>query len=387
MALALAMAPVLWRRAAALARKRMEEIMPITQEERQAEIDAIHAEHAMAMRRLEMKIEAAKERSTQDMVESTRLREEIRLLKDQCAERDRNIAALQEEHENLTNLLSEGEAERAAISKTLAQTERTLKETQAEVEKLSRLYEVASLTGSALQVQLAAREADIERLNDTIKLTRHQRKEAERAMREAMSDRTRAEEALRMERERIPELERRIETLMTSLSTREEVLERQAKEIARLKQRINPNAASGAEEMDEAKARLEMKVADLSMQVSAFLEGGETPAKGRKQGRKSENERLRLRLAALTRENKKLRAELAAGGRLTTSNHDADTLRDRISDLAAEVVNAVALAEGLDSPIEKALAQATAKTCNGRNAPLSLAERVKALREGPAAAE
>ena len=50
--IALIVAPMVWRRAVALTRKRIEASMPLTQAEIQADKDRMRAEFAMATRRL-----------------------------------------------------------------------------------------------------------------------------------------------------------------------------------------------------------------------------------------------------------------------------------------------------------------------------------------------
>ncbi|WP_159587117.1 hypothetical protein [Chelativorans xinjiangense] len=388
-ALALAVAPALWRRAGVLARKRIEASMPLSREELQAEIDAVRAGYAMTTRRLEMKAEAIKKKAAQDLVEINVQREEARRLGEECAARDEALAALQARHDDIARQLSEREAGMKALSAKLPAAERSLAERTAEVEELSRLYEESSLIASSHQVELVAREADIERLNDTITRLRNEAREADRARRAAASEKTKVEEALNVARKRSEELERKLERMMTNLSTRDERLERQEKEIARLKRKIR-EAAGGDDgrssllvDAEEAKARLEMQVADLSLQISTLLaqeggEGGEMST-----ARKSEVERLQSRLAALMRENKKLRAAIAAAD----EGPGDDALREQISSLAAEVVNMAAALEGPGSPIEKALSELPPAPPEDEIRPPSLADRVRTLREGSAPAE
>ncbi|WP_163268843.1 hypothetical protein [Chelativorans alearense] len=387
-ALALAVAPALWRRAGVLTRKRIEASMPLSREELQAEIDAVRAEYAMTTRRLEMKAEAIKKKAAQDLVEINAQREEARRLGEECAAREEALAAVQARHDDIARQLSEREAELKALSVKLPAAETSLAERKAEVEELSRLYEESSLIASSHQVELVAREADIERLNDTITRLRNEAKEADRARRAATSEKTKVEEALNVARKRSGELEHKLERMMTDLSTRDERLERQEKEIARLKRKIREAAGgdSGSSpivDAEEAKARLEMQVADLSLQLSTLLaqeggEGGEMST-----ARKSEVERLQSRLAALMRENKKLRAAIAAA----EEGPGDDALREQISGLAAEVVNMAAALEGPGSPIEKALSEPPPAPPADEIRPPSLADRVRTLREGSAPAE
>ena len=80
-----------------------------------------------------------------------------------------------------------------------------------------------------------------------------------------------------------------------------------------------------------------------------------------------DRDRLEARLTALTRENKKLRTDLAAHERSKVEDWSDERrgnalLREQINDLAAEVVSLTATLEGPDSPITKALAAPHAET-------------------------
>jgi len=385
-ALALAVAPALMRRAGELTRRRIEASLPMSREEMQAEVDAARAEHAMAVRRLEMKTEAIKKKSAQDMVEINRLRDEVRSLEEQNDERDEAVAKLEAERNDLGARLAEREAEINSMEAKLADVERQLAERQGEVEELSRHYEEASLTSSSRQVELVGREAEIERLNDTVNLLRTQRKEVDRNMREAMTERAQLEEAVRVERKRSADFERKLERMMSTLSSREEKLDHQEREIARLKQKLREGNGSGngdtslIAKAEQEKERLQLQVADLSLQLSSLLSADGETRPTQPAARKSEVERLQSRLSTLMRENKKLRAELAAA---SSSSEGDEALRDRISSLAAEVVHLTAALEGPDSPIDKALSQPI-EAAEGER-PQSLADRVKSLRESSGA--
>lgn len=385
-ALALMAAPALWRRAGKHERKRIEASMPLSRDELQAEIDAVRAEYAMAMRRLEMKAEAVKKKAAQDLVEINLLREQVHSLEIRCAEGDEALAGLSAERDDLAARLKEAEQEGRVQAARLREAAEKLAEREREVEELSRRYEEASLTASSRQIELVARESEIDNLNEMLGILRSQRKEADRTMREAVSEKVQSDNMLQLERERVAELEGKVERLMTELSTREDRLERQESEIARLKQKLRGTAGGrkGREpDADEERLRLEAQVAELSQKLSTLLAGADdsTPNDEPPALRKPEMERLQARLSALLRENKKLRAELAASAAAQQETGD-EMLRERISNLAAEVLSMAAALQGPDSPIEKALSGLPAETGGeGKERRMSLAERVRALRK------
>ncbi len=100
---------------------------------------------------------------------------------------------------------------------------------------------------------------------------------------------------------------------------------------------------------------------------------------------------LEERLGVLTRENKKLRSDLAGYERTKSEDWNEERrenalLREQINDLAAEVITMTAALEGPDSPIVKALAAAPEKPADPRDKITSLADRVKALQKAAASA-
>ena len=383
-ALVLLVAPAFWRRAVRLTRESLEASMPLSGEELQARIDSVRAEHAMEMRRLEMKAEAIKKKAAQDLVEITRHREEANDLRKACRERDDALVALQSRHDDLNARLVASEETVRKLEARMATTDDQLSERMAEVDELSRLYEESSLTASTRQIELVNRESDMERLNETIVRLRNERNEAERAMKEAQRGKIDMEEAFAAERKRVAGLERKIERMMTTLSNRDEKLERREKEVERLKEQIkagggDSQASDRLTELEAERARLEIEVADLSLQLSSAGGGNDGQKNGKRRTGKAELERLQSRLTALTRENKKLRTRVAAASEETPGD---DVLREQIAGLAAEVVGITAALEGPDSPIDKALSAPDADAKGDGTARPSLAERVRALKDG-----
>ncbi|MEQ9246022.1 MAG: hypothetical protein RLO21_08540, partial [Nitratireductor sp.] len=132
--------------------------------------------------------------------------------------------------------------------------------------------------------------------------------------------------------------------------------------------------------------RLSRELADKSLQLRTLLAdaGGRTAAPAKPS--EAEQDKLKTRISRLLQENKKLRGELsekkrngkAAPARAQAAGQSDDALREQIHSLAAEVVSLTAALEGGDTPIADLLKQEDAA---GEGRPLSLAERVRALRD------
>ncbi|MBY8917556.1 hypothetical protein KUG85_16265 [Nitratireductor sp. L1-7-SE] len=392
--LALLLAPLVWRRAVRLTTKRIEASMPLSANELEAEKDRLRASHAMAARRLEMNIETLNRKTSSQLVELARLSDEARQLAEERDAQDRVIADLRDETEKQRAAL----AENAAIISTL---ETRLDEAVSELEvrgtalmELNDRYEEERLLASSRQIEMVARETELRKVEDDLAELRRDRKDAIRAGRDAEAARKEAEAGLKVAEKRNADLQKKMESQMRALYENEEKLERREAEIARLRKEMN--AASEASLSDQATRRLmeaeaesdrlSRELADKSLQLRTLLAdvGGRTAAPAKPS--EAEQDKLKTRISRLLQENKKLRGELsekkrngkAAPARARAAGQSDDALREQIHSLAAEVVSLTAALEGGDTPIVDLLKQEEAA---GEGRPLSLAERVRALRD------
>ena len=370
--LALMVAPAIWRRAVALTRKRVEASVPLTLAEIQADKDRNRAEFAMATRRLEMNIKTLREKSAEQLVEINRGREQLKAIA--VERRDKNQALSELEVKN--EALRQREEQLQRLSERLAQTERMLEKRALELEKLEHMYDDASFSSSSRQIELVARESELEKLASDISVLRSQRKEADRRNQEIVAEGKVLHDALKAEKKRTGELDKKIERLLATLADREDKLDRREKEVARLRERSKgeavgstPAALLVGAQNNETEASLKRDEIDKAI---ARLDG--------------DRERLEARLATLARENKRLKSDLAALEKFKSENgNDARlasaALREQMNDLAAEVVNLTVKLDGPDSPIAKALAAPQ----EVRSGLTSLADRVRALQKAPSA--
>ncbi|CAH2404486.1 hypothetical protein [Mesorhizobium escarrei] len=366
--LALLIVPAIWRRAVMLTRKRVEGAMPLTLAEIQAEKDRIRAEFAMATRRLEMSVKSLREKSAEQLVEIGRGREALKELALERKDKQQALSELEAKGEDLRQRKDQLQL----LSDRLAQTEHALEKRVLELKKLEHMYDDASFSSSSRQIELVARESELQKLADDISVLRGQRKEADRRQQEIAAESKAARDALKAEKKRTGELDKKIERLLATLADREDKLERREKEIVRLREKLksesveNPSAVRlvGAQ---SSRADAAVKDDDDTQKVIAKLD--------------SDRERLEARLTELARENKKLETDLAAFEASKSEGGDdapaSAALREQMSDLAAQVVALTAKLDGPESPIAKALAAPNP----GGSGERSLADRVRALQE------
>jgi chromosome segregation ATPase len=397
--LALMVAPAIWRRAVLLTRKRIEASVPLSVNEIQADKDRMRAEFAMSTRRLEMSIKSFREKAAGQIIEINKNRDELRRLAEERDEKNESLTRLESSASELRNELRRREEQLQQINYKLIDAEKLIEERAFEMEKMGRMYDEASFSSSSRQIELVARETEVERLSNDVSDLRDQRKEAERKVREAQAEAKQAQDELKLEKRKAGELEAKIERLMANLSDREEKLDRREAELERLRDQIKAEGNTEAElnaaltEAQEAKVKLEAEVADLTLQMSTLLSsatGGDVEKAMAKLN--EDRKRLEERLTALVRENKKLRYDVDGLERTKAEDWDEERrenalLREQINDLAAEVVNLTMMLDGPNSPIRTALSQNGAESAASAatGAIISLADRVRALQKAAAA--
>ncbi|TPI21470.1 hypothetical protein [Mesorhizobium sp. B4-1-1] len=356
-------APAVWRRAVVLTRRRLEASLPLTPAEIQADKDRVRAEYAMTTRRLEITVKNLQEKAAEQLVEIGRGREALKELAVEKKDKNQALSDLQAKNAELR----QREEDLHRLSEKHVQTERALEKRALEVQKLEQMYDDASFSSSNRQIELVARESELEKLASDIALLKGQRKEADRRNQEVASESKAAREALKAEKKKTAELDKKVERLLATLADREEKLDRREKDIAQMRERSKENAANGVAQLA---AGTDTKGDNVDKAI-ARLEG--------------DRERLEARLTALARENKRLKTDLAASGTaMPEAAGDARSgagLREQMNELAAEVVNLTMKLDGPDSPIAKALAGEGQQ--NGRG--VSLADRVRALQKAGSA--
>jgi chromosome segregation ATPase len=112
--------PAVWRRAVRLTRKRIEAATPITLAEFRADKDQLRAEFALSTRRLEMNVEALRQRLSEQLGDVSRKRSDLASLR---SERDEHMAAVRELEERervLRERVLDLERESAELASRLA---------------------------------------------------------------------------------------------------------------------------------------------------------------------------------------------------------------------------------------------------------------------------
>ncbi len=368
--IALLIAPAIWNRAVRLTKRRIEAKVPLTLSDIQADKDRMRAEFAISTRRLEITIKDQREKAAQQLLELNHRRNEAKSATDERDRLAKRLEELEATHAQMRKDFEERERQLALVADKLAVTSEQLDEKTIELSKLELLFEDASLSSSSRQIELVARESDLDRLTESLKKQRAERKELDKELRETAAENRKLKEELRLERKRLDSLEQRTEALVATLSDREDRLERRERDLARLRERVGDedgHVVTALPVQDDPRiAALEAEIERLRQAQPAAPVMTDASA--------AETAHVEARLEAVREENRKLREQLT---RLTNGEDAAAILRDQISDLAAKVVHLTALAEGPASPLNEMVAERE----DDEEGHVSLATRIRALQE------
>ncbi|KQZ14368.1 hypothetical protein ASD44_10010 [Mesorhizobium sp. Root554] len=368
--LAVLLGPAIWRRAVRLTQRRVEASLPMTLAEIQADKDRARADHAMAVRRLEVTNKALQEKAATQTVEIARGHEDLKASKASLTAREEAASQLEARIAALEAELGRREEQIQLGSEKLAKAEQALKQRETALGELEKLYDEASFSSSNRQIELVARESQIDKISGDVSQLRSQRKEADRRYQLALEETRRAQEELKAEKTKSGELDKKLERLLATLADRDDKLERREKDLQRLRERTpgaNIMTNDGGEPVSTAD--------DFAGVVTPANDADPAQAKV-----EADRRRLEQRLTVLARENKRLRSELAGEGQRGTLAGDAE-LREQISELAAEIVNLTIRLEGPESPAAKVVGGPAKSGVDGSP---SLADRIRALRDGAA---
>jgi chromosome segregation ATPase len=391
--IALIVAPMAWRRAVALTKKRIEASVPLTLTEIQADKDRMRAEFAMATRRLEINFKNFREKAAAQIVEINRNREELKQLMAERTERHELLTRLEAQAGEIRAELRRREDELQVLTEKLEEAENLLERRATEIEKLGRMYDDASFTASNRQVELVARENEIGKLNNDMATLRSERRDIDRRSQEIAAESQASREALKAEQERALALEARIERLLSTIADRDEKIDRGEREVSRMRDTVK--ASSGAEGEFQAqiaalqaeKSKLESEKAEIADQLATITTGAKQKETEKLMAKLSaDRDLLEERLKVLTRENRKLKVDIAVHERTKSEEwnggrRQSAILREQMNELAAEVVKLTAALEGPNSPIETALGPAGEADNDAGRKITSLADKVRALQK------
>src|SRR5216684_4089624 len=326
--IALAIIPFVHARAVRLTLRRLEAATPLSMAEIQADKDQLRAEFAMSTRRLEMSVDQLKTKTTTQLAELGKKTDTINRLKIDLGENTAAIFALEARDKALKDQLHATEEELSTKTGTLREVERVLADKEAELVGIGAELEDRSVLFDSQSVEVVALRTQVDALKGQILgLQKGGRDTEDRLARERLDS----------------EAARKIET--------------------DLRQELTTTDRRHGEAFDALKTEKSL----IETQLDRARE---------------DRAKLQRELAAMKRE-----AEAAwAAERVENA-----LLRERINDVAAEVVRLTSVLEGSGSAIDAILAEESvrlhgngagkqqAASVGGEGGKGSLADRIRAL--------
>ena len=396
--IALTFIPFVHARAVRLTLRRLEAATPLSMAEIQADKDQLRAEFAMSTRRLEMSVDQLKTKTTSQLAELGKKTDTINRLKIDLGEKTAAIFALEARDKALKDQLHATEEELSAKTGQLREVERVLADKEAELARLgaeledrSMLFDSQSVEAVALRTQVDALKGQIVGLQKDVRDTE------DRLVRERLdsdaSSRELAEERGQVEKlgQRVAQLERQLagqiaeaEILSRRLAELEMRLADQSRKLVEREQERDQHRRD-AEAARKIETDLRQELAITDRRHGDALEALRT-----------EKSLVETQLERAREDRAKLQRELAAMKREAEAAWAAERvenalLRERINDVAAEVVRLTAVLEGSGSAIDTILAEESGRLHRGGAAKAqpasagaeegrgSLADRIRAL--------
>jgi chromosome segregation ATPase len=393
--LALLTIPLIHARAVRLTIRRLEAATPLSMAEIQADKDQLRAEFAMSTRRLEISVEQLKAKTTSQLAELGKKTDAINRLKRELGEQTTSIFAVEARDQALREQMPAAEEELAAKTNALYAAERALADKQGQLSRLTSDVGGRGIAGDN-QGEIISLRTQVEKLKSQIAELEGQVREAEKRLPQGQRDAVGATTELAAERGQGVRVGDRIALLEHQLSA-------QVAEAENLSERVRDLQAQLAQEVERVtereherdRLRLELTAvrqteADLRQQL-ATTDRRQSVATDTLA---AEKVLLESQLDRAREERAQLQQELAtmtgsAEATWAAERVENAVLRERINDVAAEVVRLTSVLEGPGSPIETILAQdASRQQLNG--APPaglsgegeqkgSLADRIRAL--------
>jgi chromosome segregation ATPase len=391
--LALVTIPLIHARAVRLTIRRLEAATPLSMAEIQADKDQLRAEFAMSTRRLEISVEQLKGKTTSQLAELGRKTDAINRLKREFGEQKASIFALEARDKAIKEQLHATEDELVAKTNALYEAERALADKQAQLSKLT-LHRGRDTATSEQHVEIVTLKIQVESLKAKIAELEREVKEAEKRLAQEQRDAEIAAAELAAERGEVVRLSERVAQLEHQLAGQVAEAEDLNQRFADLQTRLAQERERLAErERDELRRALEgmrKTEADLRQELamSDRRHGTATEAL------MAEKVLLESQLDRAREERAKLQRDVSAMTRDAEAAWAAErvenaVLRERINDVAAEVVRLTSLLEGPNSPIDAILSEEpTRQQANGVDPASSpgdgepkgsLADRIRAL--------
>jgi chromosome segregation ATPase len=345
--------PLVHARAVRLTMRRLEADNPLSMAEIAAEKDQLRAEFAMTMSRLEMTVEQLKAKTTNQLTELGKKGEAIGRIKFELSEKTATLLALEAKERQLSEDLADTQSELAAKTAALETAERALATAQSDLAQVTASFNDTSVAAGGQRAEFMALRAQAEALKGQVE-----------------------------------SYEKETKALWDHLNHKTAELEASSRQLAEERARAG-NLANEVGELDPEAVNTQRMEAELRAQLAQAEDRHRVAI----ETLRTEKSLIENELKRSQDERDKLQREIAAAKRDAENagayeRMESAVLRERIDEVAAEVVRLTAALEGPGSPIEALLNAERPATGSGNGPSIAsrageskgtLADRIRAL--------
>lgn len=403
--LALMVSPLFWNRAVVLTKRRIENSVPLSLNEIQADKDQLRAEFAMSTRRLELSIDELKEKAALQTIEIGRRRDEMAALSEETREKLTLIEELEVRSSELGEQLQRREEALDKANLELADAQGKLEDKALEFDKMQVEMAETKLQSESRNIELVAKKTSVDDLKAQLEERDKQIAELKDAVKSAQNEARKSKKSTDGKARTQEEKIKRVEDKNTDLSTQLEKTQRRLSEQRNAKKKREQSADELNRALSEERTRtdtLEAELARSALRTEALLQDASNEnVRAAMTGLRNQQKVLDNKLAQITDERDRLLKEIEAYQIASHVGWDAERkdntlLREQINDLAAQITALTAEFEGPASPVNKILAASKSKNGktatkrkavktpageNGEILALSLAERIQSMQD------
>ena len=387
--------PLVHARAVRLTLKRIEAVTPMSMAEIQADKDQLRAEFAMSTRRLEMSVEQIKAKTATHLAEIGKKSEAVGRLKLELGEKTATLFELEAREQQLAEDLATAEEELAGRGTSLQEIERALAVSRSETAIATTNLNQAATTVDNQRVELMALRAQVEVFKGQVESYEKETQDLNLQVKVKKAAVDSTYEELVEERGKGETLHNRIIELERALmlqNTETELLNHRLHELSSKREELDRDLyerdnvtiqlRGSVQELQKTETSLRAELADLENRRRVTTD----TLRAEKMIVENLLRQAQDEKSAFLREIEKLKRDAET----TWSKERAENavMRDRISEVAAEVARITGMLEGPSSQINAILAgDPTRVNGNGHSAPNgdngSLADRIRALQSAP----
>jgi chromosome segregation ATPase len=392
--------PLVHARAVRLTMRRLEADNPPSMAEIAAEKDQLRAEFAMTMSRLEMTVEQLKARTTNQLADLGKKSEAIGRIKFELSEKTAALLALEAKERQLSEDLATTQGELAAKTAALEKAERARATAQSDLALLTASFNDTSVAAGSQRAEFLALRAQTYALKGQVESYEKETKALWDHLNQKTTELQASNQQLAEERARADSLANQVGELDRQLAAQTAESEALGSRLQEFAARLEGQSRSLADrEYLSENLRSEAGNAQrMEAELRAQLVQAEDRHRVAIETLRTEKSLIQTELKRSQDERDKLQREIAAVKRDAENagayeRMESAVLRERIDEVAAEVVRLTAAIEGPDSPIEAILNAGRPASGNGPSIASragestgTLADRIRALQARAAAA-